>query len=118
MRGVSWIAILGVAIILGLFAASNREAVSLGLWPLPFLVGLPLYLVVFAAIIAGFLVGAVTAWAAGARRRRELRRCRRRNEALARELAATQSQLNVAPLDKATGNNQATRPAAALPAIR
>jgi lipopolysaccharide assembly protein A len=108
MKVVYWTAILGLAIILGLFAASNREAVSLGLWPLPFLVGLPLYLVVFAAVIAGFLVGALTTWAAGARRRRELRRCRRRNEALARELAATQAQIN-----------EATRPAAAvLPAIR
>ncbi len=108
MRVVFWMAILGLAIILGVFAVSNREAVSLALWPLPFVVGLPLYLMVFATVLAGFLVGALVAWAAGARRRRELRRCRRRNEALARELAATQSQLNMA-----------NRPApAVLPAIR
>src|SRR5487761_1430329 len=102
MRLVYWIAILGVAIILGVFAVSNREAASLALWPLPFVVELPLYLMVFAAVLAGFLVGLLTAWVGGARPRGELRRCRRRNEAFARELAAPQSPLNVAPLDKAT----------------
>jgi lipopolysaccharide assembly protein A len=108
MRAVYWAVILIVAAVLSLFAASNREAVTLGLWPLPFLAGVPLYLVVFGAAIAGFLTGALAAWIAGADRRRELRRCRRRSEALARELAATQTQL--------TGAAQA--PGAVLPAPR
>jgi uncharacterized integral membrane protein len=93
MRAVYWAVTLAVAAVLSLFAASNRQAVSLGLWPLPFLVGVPQYLVVFGAAIVGFLAGVFAAWIAGAHRRRELRRCRRRSEALARELAATQSQL-------------------------
>ena len=93
MRAVYWLMVLAVAAVLGLFAASNREAVSLGLWPLPFLVGVPLYLVALGAAIVGFLTGTFVAWIAGAHRRRELRRCRRRSEALARELAATQSRL-------------------------
>jgi putative membrane protein len=96
MRVVYWTVTLAVAAVLSLFAASNREAVSLGLWPLPFLVGVPLYLVIFGAAIVGFLIGALAAWIAGTRRRREFRRCRRRSEALARELAATQSQLSSA----------------------
>ena len=94
MRAVYWAVTLSVAAVLSLFAASNREGVSLGLWPLPFLVGVPLYLVIFGAAIVGFLTGALVAWIAGAHRRRELKRCRRRSEALARELAATQSQLS------------------------
>ena len=93
MRAVYWTVVLVAAAVLSLFAASNRTAVSLGLWPLPFLVGVPLYLVVFGAAIVGFLTGAFAVWIAGAHHRRELRRCRRRSEALARELAATQSQL-------------------------
>jgi lipopolysaccharide assembly protein A len=96
MRAVYWAVTLAVAAVLSLFAASNRDAVSLGLWPLPFLVGVPLYLVIFGAAIVGFLTGALVAWIAGAHRRRELRRCRRRSDALARELAATQSQLPTA----------------------
>ena len=84
MRAFYWAVTLAVAAVLSLFAASNREAVSLGLWPLPFLVEVPLYLVAFGAAIVGFLTGALAAWIAGAHRRRELRRCRRRSEALAR----------------------------------
>jgi uncharacterized integral membrane protein len=108
MRAVYWAVTLAVAAVLSLFAASNREAVSLGLWPLPFLVGVPLYLVVFGAAIVGFLTGALAACIGGAHRRRELRRCRRRSETLARELAATQSQLSTAAQ---TGS-------VALPAVR
>jgi lipopolysaccharide assembly protein A len=93
MRVVYWVLILIVAAGLSLFAASNRDPVSLGLWPLPFLVRVPLYLVVFAALTLGLLAGAFGAWIGGGQRRREFRRCRRRSEALARELAATQSQL-------------------------
>ena len=38
---------LVVAVFLILFAVSNRETVSVGLWPLPFLADLPLYLLCF-----------------------------------------------------------------------
>ncbi len=108
MRAVYWLVILALAAVLSLFAASNRDLVSLGLWPLPFLVGLPLYLVVFGAIIVGFLTGLFAAWVAGSHRRREFKQCRRRSDALARELAETQSQLTGQPL----------RVGATLPAAR
>jgi lipopolysaccharide assembly protein A len=108
MRAIYWAAVLVVAAILSLFAASNREAVTLGMWPLPYLVDVPLYLAVFVSLLGGFIVGAAAAWLGGRRGRRELRRCRRRSEALARELAATQQQL--------AGDTQAAAPA--LPATR
>ena len=108
MKLVYWVMILVIAAVLSLFAASNRDPVSLGLWPLPFLVWVPLYLAVFVAAFAGFLAGLFAAWVAGSRRRREFRRCRRRSEALARELAATQSQLT----------SQPSHAGAALPATR
>ena len=50
MRFLFWIVIAVVAVALALFAASNRTAVSLGLWPLSFAVELPLYLAVLAAL--------------------------------------------------------------------
>jgi putative membrane protein len=93
VRVVYWVLVLAVAALSSVFAVANREPVSLGLWPLPFLLELPLYLAVFLSLFAGFIGGATAAWLGGRRRRRQLRRCRRRNEALARELAATQSQL-------------------------
>jgi lipopolysaccharide assembly protein A len=89
--------ILAGAIVLILFAVSNREIVALELWPLPFEMPVPLYLLFFLGLLVGFLIGAFAAWVGGRGDRRELRRRRRRIEALERELAATQSQLENRP---------------------
>jgi uncharacterized integral membrane protein len=93
MRAVYWAVTLVAAALLIPFALSNREPISLGFWPLPFLVDLPLYLLILSLLLAGFAIGATAAWIAGRRIRRELRRRRRRVEALERELAAARSQL-------------------------
>ncbi len=93
MRAVYWAVIVVASSLLIAFAVSNRATVSLGLWPLPFLIDLPLYLLVLLLLLAGFVVGAATAWIAGRRVRRELRRRRRRVEALEGELKAARSEL-------------------------
>jgi len=90
---IFWIFVALLATALALFAGSNREAVSLALWPLPFVLELPLYLAMLAALAIGFAAGAGSAWVAGRDRRREARRRRRRIAALERELAATHAQL-------------------------
>ncbi len=94
MRMVYWAAVAVAALVCSLFAVSNRDIVALGLWPLPFVIDAPLYLLVFLVLLIGLLVGALAVWFAGRRRRRALRRCRRRVAALERELAATQSHLD------------------------
>ena len=101
------------AVLLVLFAVSNRQTAQLGLWPLPFLVELPVYLLVLLALFAGFVVGAIIARIAGHRARRELRRDRRRVEALERNLAATQAQL-----DNQTETARPGLPAAVFPGAR
>jgi uncharacterized integral membrane protein len=83
---------LVIAVVLILFAVSNRETVAVGFWPLPFLADVPLYLLCFLSLAIGALIGVAIAWMAGHRTRRELRARRRRIEALERELMATQSQ--------------------------
>lgn len=93
MVGVYWVAVLVIAAVVGLFAASNAGTVTLEFWPLPHLAYAPLYLVVLVSLLFGIAIGALAAWIRGSRRRRELRECRRQNAALARELAATQAQL-------------------------
>ena len=93
MRAVYWAVIIVAAALLIPFAVSNRATVSLGLWPLPFLIDLPLYLLVLLLLLAGFVAGATTVWMAGRRVRRELRRRRRRVEALEGELKAARSEL-------------------------
>ena len=92
MKVVHWAGMLAGVVLLIPFAVSNRGPVSLGFWPLPFLVDLPLYLLVLLLLLVGFVIGATTGWLAGRRARRELRRRRRRVEALERELVAARSQ--------------------------
>jgi uncharacterized integral membrane protein len=77
-----------VVAVVSLFALSNREMVSLGLWPLPFVAEAPLYLVVAVSLVCGVLIGAVAVWIKGSRRRDELREYRRQNAEPARELTA------------------------------
>jgi lipopolysaccharide assembly protein A len=93
MKAVYWAVTLVAAVFLISFAVSNREPVSLGFWPLPFLVDLPLYLLVLLLLLGGFVIGAATTWIAGRHVRRQLRRRRRRADALERELVAARSQL-------------------------
>jgi uncharacterized integral membrane protein len=88
---------LVIAIVLILFAVSNRETVSVGFWPLPFLADVPLYLLCFLSLMIGALIGAAVAWRAGQSNRRQLRSLRRRIDALERELKATQSQIEDHP---------------------
>jgi uncharacterized integral membrane protein len=93
MKAVYWAVTLVFAVLLIPFALSNREPISLAFWPLPFLVDLPLYLLVLLLLFAGFVSGAAVTWTAARRVRRELRRRRRRVETLERELAAARLQL-------------------------
>lgn len=81
------------AILVVMFAVSNRETVSIAFWPLPFLADVPLYLLCFLSLLIGALIGLSAAFVGRRRNRRELRARRRRIESLERELAATQAQL-------------------------
>ena len=93
MRLVHWFVTAPIALLLVIFAVSNRDSVMVEFWPLPAALVAPLYLVVLLSLLAGFLIGALTAWITGGRRRREARLRARRIEALERELAATQARL-------------------------
>jgi len=90
MRLVHWIVTLPAAIILVVFAVSNRMTVTVAFWPLPAQLEAPLYLVVLLALLAGFLAGELVAWINAGRARRLARQRARRIEALEHELAATQ----------------------------
>ena len=99
MKLLFWIFVLLVALVLALFAVSNRESVALGLWPVPFLVEIPLYVAMLAALAVGFVIGEFAAWIAGSRWRREARRRRRHIASLEGELRATQAHL-VGPAER------------------
>jgi uncharacterized integral membrane protein len=92
MRFLWWILLALVAFVLILFAVDNRESVLVGMWPLPVLVELPLYLVLLGTLLVGFIVGELFAWIRGWHWRREARRSRERIAMLERELDAARVQ--------------------------
>ena len=93
MKLIHWLVTAPLALLLIIFAVSNRDSTIVTFWPLPAELAAPLYLVVLLALLVGFLVGELVAWINGRRWRREARFRARRIEALERELAATQAQL-------------------------
>jgi uncharacterized membrane protein YciS (DUF1049 family) len=74
--------IIGVPILLigASFAGSNLQTVTLSLFPLPFEAEASIALVVYVALVAGFIAGAVIAWFGAGR----LRSRARENEIAAR----------------------------------
>jgi lipopolysaccharide assembly protein A len=97
MKLLFWCVVVVIAAVLASFAASNRETVSLALWPLPFAADLPLYLAMLGALGMGLLLGAFAMWIGTAGRRREARRRNRRIAALERELTAAKAPAGAGP---------------------
>lgn len=88
MRYLSWIVTIPVALLIISFAVTNREDVTLGLWPLPFQTDVPVYLVGLIGLLLGFLAGGLVAWIAGRRHRVAARHQTRRARRLEEDLAA------------------------------
>lgn len=76
MKKLRWLLTAPLALILIVFAVSNRHFVDVSLWPLGFGVRWPLYIFVYIGVVAGFLAGAMVAWASTAQRHRRARRRR------------------------------------------
>ena len=87
MKLLSRLVFVPVAAIVVVFAVTNRQPVSLELWPFPFAVDLPLYLAVLGALVIGILIGGSAQWLSDGRWRRKARAGERRAGALARELS-------------------------------
>ncbi len=100
MKFLWWIVLALAALLLILFAISNRESVSLGLWPLlpEAALEMPLYLLVLGVLVVGFVVGQLVGWIGGWRWRREARRARERIAVLESELAAARAERSGVPV--------------------
>jgi uncharacterized integral membrane protein len=93
VRVVRWVVAVVVALLLVIFAISNRQTVEVTFWPFPVVIDSALSLIVLGAVVIAFLAGQFLAWLGAQRWRHEARAKQRRIEALERELAATQTQL-------------------------
>ncbi len=67
------------------FSVTNRDAITIDLWPFPISVDVPLFAVVFAALLLGVLWGGVSTWLNGAKARRLARLKAREAELAASE---------------------------------
>ncbi len=90
MRFINSVIAVVVAVLIILFAVSNRQAVVVEIWPLPYQLSLSLYAVILLAGVVGFFVGIVAQWLMGHEKRRELKRLRRQVGDLEESLARHQ----------------------------
>ena len=113
MKLLSWIAGAVTALVLVLFAVSNRALVSIGIEPFPFTLELPLYGGIFASLVLGFILGGIGAWIGGRRTRRRARHAEAEAKRLRAELAEARQ-----PADRAAAaaKDTASRPPA-LPTL-
>lgn len=81
------------ALVVIVFSAVNRELVTLDLWPLPHEITVPVFTLVLAVFIFGFLWGAAAAWSSAAGNRRRARNAQWRAEAAERELRSLNNKL-------------------------
>ena len=92
MRRFGWIISIPVIAIIVIFAVMNRQDAALSLWPLPWDVQVPLFLLTLGAVLFGFLFGVLVMWVSGARQRRRLREAKRHLDAAHSELVMARQQ--------------------------
>lgn len=103
---LSALILLPVGLVVVVFAVINRQTVTLNFDPLSaeapvFSLSVPLYIVVFAALLLGILLGGMAAWLRQGRWRKAARRANAECEKLradARELKAVIEKTNVPAL--------------------
>jgi len=101
MRLLTSVVALFVAFVCVSFAVSNRDAVTISLWPFPFAVDLGLYSIVLASVLGGFVAGYLVAWVAAGKHRRRVRKQKAEIHTLEAELAGLPGQIKV-PRNEAT----------------
>jgi len=81
-----WVVTLPLTVIVVIFAVMNRATVHVELWPWPWDAETPLFILVGATFLVGFLAGALAMWFSGKSGRRRFREIRQANARNAKEL--------------------------------
>ena len=87
VRLLQWVLFLLVAFVVVTFVVQNRQEVEVSLWPLPFTKPAPLFGIIIACVLFGFLLGAVSAWLSGGGARKRARELARMNDEKARQIS-------------------------------
>jgi len=86
MKIISGLFTLLLALIAAAIAIANRDVVAFRLDPLPYQIDLPLYVIAFAALFVGILIGALAMWMRDGKVRKRAREERRASTRLRNEL--------------------------------
>jgi len=62
MKILSWLIFIPFALLVVIFAVSNRGDIGVDFWPLPFSQDVPLYLLSLGTLAFGFFFGAMLTW--------------------------------------------------------
>lgn len=112
MRVLAWLIGLPVAVLAIVFAVVNRALVTVDLWPLPWTIDLPLFLMVLGGIGLGLAIGGVIGWLSAGRARSRARAETRRADRLdnrVRALETENERLNkaISPSQQIAGDESA-----------
>jgi uncharacterized integral membrane protein len=86
MKRLSWIVTLPFAVAAVLFAVMNRNPVTIDLWPLPWRIEAPTFLILLGSLAIGLLIGLLLSWFTGGAKRRRIRELAHDNQRLTTEL--------------------------------
>lgn len=111
MKHLSWIIALPFAFAVISFAVSNPESMTLRIWPLPYVLEAPVFLIVLAAAGFGIVWGGLAAWAGGMRVRARMRRAEAEAEAARRNARRLESVIEESPKHPAPAPTPAPAPA-------
>lgn len=92
MRSLTWLLTLPLTLIVVSFAVSNLVGVEIGLWPLPWRLEVPAFLLVLGAFLFGFVCGGAVMWWSGRRQRRAVRQERTRADQAEKALQAAKGE--------------------------
>lgn len=62
MKILSWLIFIPFALVVVVFAVSNRGPIAVDFWPLPFSFDIPLYYLSLGTLAFGFFFGALLTW--------------------------------------------------------
>jgi uncharacterized integral membrane protein len=86
MKFTSWLFTIPIIIVCVVFAVSNRQEVTIDLWPLDYIVTSPLYVLTLGFFFCGFLFGSLLFWLTSLRHRWDKRKLSKQVDKLKTQL--------------------------------
>jgi len=106
MNWISWILVGVIGTIVAIFAVNNRDVIELTLWPSPFVLSLPAYLLILGPFVFGVFFGWVWSWLVSGKTRARARRAEYSAKIKQRDLDVLYQKLKVAESAKQEAEEQ------------